>query len=165
MKEGSNTTQSFDSTAQPVATSPGVHTWLILTKAKRVLESFAHRSIDSLGICLTDFSVLELLLHKGPLPVNTVGKTVFLTSGSITTAVDRLESMKLVKRLDDPGDRRVRMVALTEQGEHLIREKFSEHVNHMNLAFSTLNDNEIEELQSLLRKLGKGAETILQSMV
>jgi MarR family 2-MHQ and catechol resistance regulon transcriptional repressor len=165
MKEGSKKKQSFETSTQPVAASAGVHTWLILTKAKRVLESFAYRSIDSLGICPTDFSVLELLLHKGPLPINTVGKTVFITSGSITTAVDRLESMKLVKRHDDPSDRRVRIVALTEQGEQLIRERFNEHVNHMNLAFSALNNNEIEELQSLLRKLGKGAQSILQSMV
>lgn len=164
MKDGhKNKQQSGQS--EPVVSSPGVHTWLILTKARRVLESFANRSIDSLGICPTDFSVLELLLHKGPMPLNALGKTVFITSGSTTAAVDRLESMQLVKRHDDPQDRRVRIVALTEQGERLIREKFNEHINHMNLAFSALNDAEIEELQSLLRKLGRGAESILQSMV
>lgn len=164
MKDGhKNKQQSVQ--PEPIVSSPGVHTWLILTKARRVLESFANRSIDSLGICPTDFSVLELLLHKGPLPINTLGKTVFITSGSTTAAVDRLESMQLVKRHDDPQDRRVRIVALTEQGDRLIREKFNEHINHMNLAFSALNDAEIEELQSLLRKLGKGAESILQSNV
>lgn len=39
--------------------------------------------------------VLEALLHKGPLPVNALGEKVLLTSGSITTAVDRLERVVL----------------------------------------------------------------------
>ena len=143
--------------------STGVHTWLILTKARRVLEAYAQKSIEALKICPTDFSVLELLLHKGPLPVNTIGKRVFITSGSITAAVDRLESMKLVERRDDPKDRRVRVVALTRDGESLIREKFSEHVKHMDQAFSVLDQTEIDSLQALLRKLGKGAEEALHS--
>jgi len=139
----------------------GVHTWLILTKAYRALLAFADRSIECLDICPTDFSVLELLLHKGPLPVNTIGKKVFLASGSITAAIDRLASLRLVARHDDPGDRRVRVVVLTEQGETLIREKFAEHKEHMSLAFSALGKDEIVLLQNLLRKLGKGAEEIL----
>ena len=143
--------------------SAGVHTWLILSKARRVLEAFAQKSIESLKICPTDFSVLELLLHKGPLPVNIIGKRVFITSGSMTTAIDRLEALKLVERRDDPSDRRVRVVGLTEHGGALIREKFGEHKKHMDLAFSTLDKGEIEDLQRLLRKLGKGAETVLHS--
>lgn len=140
----------------------GVHTWLILSKARRVLEAFAVKSIESMKVCPTDFSVLELLLHKGPLPVNTIGKRVFITSGSITTAVDRLESVKLVERRDDPHDRRVRVVALTEKGKRLIEEKFAEHVKDMETAFSALDAEEIAALQALLRKLGKGAEKMLQ---
>jgi MarR family 2-MHQ and catechol resistance regulon transcriptional repressor len=152
-----------DSTQLNVGKSPGVHTWLILSKARRVLEAYAQKSIETLNICPTDFSVLELLLHKGPLPVNAIGKRVFITSGSITAAIDRLESMKMVERRDDPNDRRVRVVALTEYGASLIKEKFAEHKKHMDSAFSVLEQSEIEQLQSLLRKLGKGAEKALHS--
>jgi MarR family 2-MHQ and catechol resistance regulon transcriptional repressor len=140
----------------------GVHTWLILSKARRVLETFAVKSIESMKVCPTDFSVLELLLHKGPLPVNTIGKRVFVTSGSITAAVDRLESANLVERRDDPNDRRVRVVALTHKGKSLIEEKFAEHVKDIETAFSALDAEEITALQALLRKLGKGAEKMLQ---
>ena len=47
-------------------------------------------SKKNLGLCDSDFRVLEVLLHKGPLPVNVIGEKVELTTGSITTAVDRL---------------------------------------------------------------------------
>jgi DNA-binding MarR family transcriptional regulator len=55
----------------------------------------------------SDFAVLEALLHKGPLPVNEIGKKVLLTSGSITVAVDRLETKGLVERRASGADRRV----------------------------------------------------------
>ena len=58
-------------------------------------------------MCGSDFAVLEALLHNGPLPVNESGKEVLLTSGSITVAVDRLETKGLVERRASGADRRV----------------------------------------------------------
>jgi MarR family 2-MHQ and catechol resistance regulon transcriptional repressor len=76
----------------------GVHLWLLMWKAGKSLEAHAFRSIEALGMCPSDFAVLEALLHKGPLPVNTIGKKVLLTSGSMTAAIDRLTSRGLVER-------------------------------------------------------------------
>ncbi len=68
-----------------------VHVLLVLWKAARAVESYAEKSITDLEMCGSDFAVLEALLHKGPLPVNEIGKKILLTSGSITVAIDRLE--------------------------------------------------------------------------
>ena len=57
----------------------GVHVWLILWKAYAAVREHAERHIQSLGLCLSDFAVLEVLLHKGPLLVNTIGVRVRLT--------------------------------------------------------------------------------------
>src|SRR5438552_13273924 len=97
---------------QPAAAS-GTHLWLVLMKAHRTLERLATRSIESSEVCLTDFAVMEMLLHKGPQPVNEIGRRVELTSGAITTAVDRLESRHLVTREAHASDRRARIVRLT----------------------------------------------------
>src|SRR5579875_3702166 len=102
----------------------GVHLWLLLWKAGRSVEAQAHRSVEAMGLGLSDFGVLEALLHKGPLPVNSLGKKVLLTSGSMTAAVDRLEKCGLVERKSDPGDRRTRMVHLTAKGKDLVRKLF-----------------------------------------
>jgi len=59
-----------------------------------------------LELCGSDFAVLEALLHKGPLPVNEIGKKILLTSGSITVAIDRLEKRGLVERRAHGTDRR-----------------------------------------------------------
>jgi MarR family 2-MHQ and catechol resistance regulon transcriptional repressor len=111
-------------------------------------------------MCRSDFGVLEALLHKGPLPVNALGAKVLLTSGSITTAVDRLERRGLVERGGDAADRRARIVHLTAAGRRLIRKLFAEHEQAMEQAASALVQEERAILTRLLRKLGRGAEEI-----
>ena len=87
--------------ATPAEDTSAVHLWLVLWKASRAVEAHAFKSIASQPICGSDFAVLEALLHKGPLPVNTIGRKVGLTSGSITAAVDRLEAQELLERRAD----------------------------------------------------------------
>src|SRR3954447_15950536 len=87
----------------------GVHLWLVLWKAYEAVRCHAVKHIRSLGLGFSDFAVLEVLLHKGPSPVNAIGSLVHLTSGSITAAVDRLEGKALVQRCSDAADRRARI--------------------------------------------------------
>lgn len=137
----------------------GIHTWLVLWKAARAVEARAHESIAESGLHATDFAVLEALLHKGPLPVNTIGKKLLLTSGSITTAVDRLVAKGLVARGEDPDDRRVRVVELTREGRRLIVPAFARHQKDLEHVVGTaLSPNERTTLVNLLRKLGTSAE-------
>ena len=100
----------------------GVHIWLVLAKAFRALADRAEESLNLGGAGLgdSDFRVLEVLLHKGSLPVNTIGPKVWLTPGSISVAVDRPEKKALVKR-KSADDRRVGLVELTAKGRALKR--------------------------------------------
>jgi MarR family 2-MHQ and catechol resistance regulon transcriptional repressor len=140
-------------------TTTGVHTWLVLWKAARAVEAEALRSIADTGLCSSDFSILETLLHKGPLPVNVIGRKVMLTTGSITTAVDRLAGRGLVARREDPDDRRVRRVVLTPKGKRLIEPAFATHGADLDKVVSVLSRQERATLVSLLRKLGKGVQS------
>ena len=135
----------------------GVHVWLVLMKAFQTLMPHAAESIGRTGLGDSDFRVLEALLHKGPLPVNTVGPKVWLTPGSISVAVDRLVKKGLVSRKDHPGDRRVRQVELTGKGRALIVRGFREHAAAMETVVSVLSKNERLILLRLLQKLGKHA--------
>ncbi|HXE12957.1 MAG TPA: MarR family transcriptional regulator [Bryobacteraceae bacterium] len=136
----------------------GVHIWLVLMKAHAALLEHARRNIQGLGLGDSDFFVLEVLLHKGPLPVNTIGQKVRLTSGSISVAVDRLEQRGLVERRSDERDRRVRIVQLTAAGRKLIECAFATHAEAMEAATAGLSGEERGQLIRLLRKLGKTAE-------
>src|SRR3984957_20845634 len=71
------------------------HVWVVMMKAMRALMRYATAGIEETGLGLSDFGVLELLLHEGPLPVNTIGPIVDLTPGSISMAVDHLDGRAL----------------------------------------------------------------------
>ncbi len=131
--------------------------WLVLWKAAHAIEQNAIRSVLALGLGRSDFAVLEVLLHKGPQPVNIIGRKVLLTSGSITAAVDRLESRKLLRRKTDPKDRRSRIVELTETGRHLIERAFQKHAADMEETMAVLRTGERVELVRLLKKVGMWA--------
>jgi len=103
----------------------------------------------------TPTSVLEVLHHKGPLRVNTIGSKVWLTPGSISVAVDRLEKKALVKR-KNTDDRRIRLAELTAKGRALITRIFRKHVTAMEEAAGVLSKEERLVLLRLLKKLGKG---------
>jgi MarR family 2-MHQ and catechol resistance regulon transcriptional repressor len=135
----------------------GVHVWLVLGKAFRALAAHAEESLNlsRAGLGDSDFRVLEALLHKGPLPVNTIGPKVWLTPGSISVAVDRLEKKTLVRR-KNTDDRRVRLVALTAKGRALITKTFQEHASAMEEHAGLLSKEERLILLRLLKKLGKG---------
>ena len=137
------------------------HLWLILWKTYDTLREHAELHIESLGLGLSDFGALEVLYHKGPAPVNSLGEKIRLTSGSITAAVDRLERKGLVERRNDPGDRRARIVHLTESGRNLIQCAFADHEAAMERAVSGLTPEERKSAAVLLRKLGLTSRTQL----
>ena len=144
-------------TRKKAADVSGTHLWLVMMKAHRVLGRLATQSIESLEVCLSDFGIMELLLHKGPQPVNEIGRRIELTSGAITTAVERLESRGLVTREAHESDRRARVVRLTARGEEEAARVFTGHKAAMDFAASGLSKTERATLIQLLKKLGTSA--------
>ena len=137
--------------------------WLVLWKAYRSVFDAANAQIK--GLCLgdSDFRVLEVLLHKGPLPVNTIGPKVELTPGSISVAVDRLVKRGLVTRKLDPEDRRIHVVHLSAEGKTIIDKAFAHHEREMEHLFRSLSRQERSALIALLKKLGRSVDAELQS--
>src|SRR6202020_2794907 len=138
------------------------HVWLVMMKAMRALTKYATAGIEETGLGLSDFGVLEILLHQGPLPVNTIGPMVDLTPGSISIAVDRLVGKGLVSRVESAEDRRVRIVALTPRGRTLIDSAFRKHSGQMRRVFSELSAEELRGLDLALKKVGRHAATLME---
>ena len=138
------------------------HVWLVMMKAMRALTKYAAAGIEETGLGLSDFGVLEALLHKGPLPVNTIGPIVDLTPGSISIAVDRLFAKGFVSRVESGEDRRVRIVALTPRGKDLIAPAFRKHAEQMRKVFSELSPEELRSLEVALKKIGKCAAALME---
>jgi len=135
-----------------------VHCWLVLGKAFHAAAKYLYAGLEEKGIDDTDFRILEVLLNKGPLPVNMIGPKVNLTPGSISVAIDRLLDRGLVSRVESPKDRRVRIVSLTAKGKELIGPIFRKHATEIRKVFADASPKELRALEATLKKIGKRAE-------
>ncbi|MEM1058356.1 MAG: MarR family winged helix-turn-helix transcriptional regulator [Verrucomicrobiota bacterium] len=143
---------------EPSVKIDGIRLWLVLHKAYKAVEQAARDHLDSLDLCLTDFAVMEALMHKGPMRVNELGDKVILTSGSITTAVQRLEKIGYLKRKTSPEDGRVQVISLNATGRKFIARHFREHERVLEEATDVLNAKERIQLERLLKKWGRSLQ-------
>jgi MarR family 2-MHQ and catechol resistance regulon transcriptional repressor len=140
-------------------TTSSLKLWVVLNRAQKSLEDPLREQVESHGLSFSEFAVLEVLLNKGALPISEVGDHVLLTSGSMTYVVDKLEEQNLLRRRRSDEDRRIIHAELTEEGRAFIKEVFSEHAALIRDLTDGLSAKETETLTTLLKRLGKSAET------
>ena len=138
----------------------GPHIRLVLWKAAKAIEKVDRASIVGTGLQLSEFTIMEALLHKGPLPINTIGEKVLLTSGSMTAAINRLETKGFVRRIQDISDGRFFHVHLTEIGRMVIKKAYEKHATNLEQVAKGLTEKERREFVRLLKKIGRQAEQL-----
>src|SRR6185503_19616025 len=131
--------------------------FVVLVRAAHSVSTTVQRQTDFRDLTLTEFLILEALLHKGPLLLGDVQKKILLSSGGVTYTVDRLAEKGLVERRECASDRRARYAALTPKGEALISEIFPSHADQITELMSVLSSKEQGELVDLLKRLGLSA--------
>jgi MarR family transcriptional regulator, 2-MHQ and catechol-resistance regulon repressor len=139
-----------------------LHAWLIMLKAWQSMSRYVLPTLLEEGLGESDFRVLEVLLHKGPLPVNAIGPKVALNPGSVSVAVDRLYKKRFVSRVESGRDRRVRTVSLTEKGREMFVPLFRRHTALIKRAFRNVSSEELQQLELILKKIGKRAESLAE---
>ena len=139
-----------------------LHAWLIMLKAWQSMSHYVFPTLVEEGLGESDFRVLEVLLHKGQMPVNAIGPKVDLNPGSVSVAVDRLYKKGFVSRVESSRDRRVRTVSLTEKGRQLFVPLFRRHAALIKRAFQDVSSEELQQLELILKKIGKRAESLAE---
>src|SRR5207248_11173248 len=143
---------------KPAPPSPALlRLWIALARAIAAVERQSRASIARFGLGTTEFGVLEVLYHKGELPVCEVQRRILVESSSTTYVVDKLCDRGLVRRRPSAADRRVTLLALTPAGRRLIARIFPAPAAAMRRAVGALPAREQAQAIRLLRALGKGA--------
>jgi MarR family transcriptional regulator, 2-MHQ and catechol-resistance regulon repressor len=135
-----------------------VHAWLVMLKAWQSIARYLRPTMSEEGLGESDFRVLEVLLHKGPMPVNAIGPKVDLNPGSVSVAVDRLYKKGFVSRMESCNDRRIRTVSLTEKGKQMFLPVFRRHAALIKHVFDEVSSEDLQHLEAVLKKIGKRAE-------
>jgi MarR family transcriptional regulator, 2-MHQ and catechol-resistance regulon repressor len=139
-----------------------LHAWLIMLKAWQSITRYILPTMMEEGLGESDFRVLEVLLHKGPMPVNAIGPKVDLNPGSVSVAVDRLYKKGFVSRVESSRDRRVRTVSLTENGREMFLPLFRRHAALIKRAFQDVSPDELQQLELILKKIGERAASLAE---
>ncbi|MDR6999196.1 MarR family transcriptional regulator [Neobacillus niacini] len=124
----------------------------LMQTSKAIQERIKEEMINN-KLSITEFSVLEVLYHKGKQTIQQIGHCILFSSGSMTYVIDKLEQKGLLKRNDCPNDRRVIHVTLTDKGNELMKEIMPKHHEFVNNMFQSINSDEAKTLVQLLEKV------------
>jgi len=134
--------------------------FVVLSRSLEAIKKEVVKDIKSYQLNLTEFGVLELLYHKGPQPIQMIGRKVLLASSSITYVIDKLEEKGYIERRACPNDRRVIHAHITEAGHELMNCVFPQHRQAIAHIFSELSEEEKAILIDLLKRVGYFADSL-----
>jgi DNA-binding MarR family transcriptional regulator len=91
---------------------------------QRALDLFDQAVVDHVGLNRTDGRCIDIIAEVGPISAGDLARAAHLTTGAVTTVLDRLERAGWVRRTSDPADRRRVLVAITDKTLGLMKRIF-----------------------------------------
>lgn len=138
--------------------NPNLKALTVIVRAVDALHEVIKKDVAQWGLNPTDFSVLELLFHRGRQPIQLIGKKVLITSSSITYVIDKLEKKDYVVRKACPEDRRVTFAELTSEGHQLMETIFPKHEQAINQVFQGIAPSDLEAFIETAKTIGYQAK-------
>lgn len=132
-----------------------LNAFIKLMRATESMNSRLARHLSEADLTLSQFGVMEALLHLGPLNQRELGQKLLKSGGNITLVIDNLQKNDMVAKETDPNDRRAVIITLTEKGREFIKEFFPKHLDKIKEEFSCLSTQEKKDLAVICKKLGK----------
>jgi MarR family transcriptional regulator, 2-MHQ and catechol-resistance regulon repressor len=126
-----------------------------LFRATNSIEKIILADVSNYGLNSSEFGALEVLFHKGPLPVQTISDKVLIASSSMSYVIENLIKKNYIVKVKNEHDKRIHIVHLSETGKLLMSTIYPKHVEHLREKISILSNEEEQLLQNLLKKLGK----------
>lgn len=111
------------------------------------------KQIESYGLNMSEFGVLEVLFHKGDLPVQEIAKKILVTSGTITYVINKLLKKGFVEKKQCSNDRRIFYISLTEKGYDFIKKIFPDHAKYIEGLFNHLNVSDKKDFIRILNSI------------
>ncbi len=139
----------------------GAKVYMVFARAYRSVEAYLQARITAHGLYMSDFAVLEALLHKGALTVAVIAEKVGMGESSIVPSVDRLEALGFVRRRRARSENRFTItIDLTQPGHKLIEEIYRSHSGDIERILRPLSSVERIELYRLSKKVGLHSEKL-----
>ncbi len=130
----------------------------ILLRSGHTLAEIIKDDVQSHGLSLSEFMVMEALYHKGSLTVNQVIQKILIPNSSLSYVIEQLKTKGLITKKRDKIDRRVYHLNLTSSGHQFISQIYPIHQQILRERLNRLTHDEEMMLQTLLKRIGKDEE-------
>jgi len=130
-------------------------TWVQISKTYNKFFTTEVQYFNEYKLTFNQFKVLEVLYHRGDLNISSITKLTTSTPGNITVVIKNLKRDGLIHSLCDPKDKRASILSISEQGKEIISSLFPQHAQNITKYMDILEDEELETLQTLLKKVFK----------
>jgi DNA-binding MarR family transcriptional regulator len=107
-------------------------------------------SLLDYNITLQQIRAFALIFARGETPITKVADALGIRPNVATGIVQRLVDRGLIERREDPGDRRVRLLTVTDQGRELIDELGTIVLAKGRGLLDRLSDEQLHQLSEIL---------------
>ncbi|MDD2382739.1 MAG: MarR family transcriptional regulator [Sulfurospirillaceae bacterium] len=132
-----------------------MRTWIQLFRSFNKIRAKETTYIQTFGLTINQFQVLEVLYHRGDLNVGAITKLTMSTPGNITVVVRNLKRDGYIHSISDENDKRASILSISQKGKEIIEKLFPGHAKNFEDYFKMFGEEELETLYALLRKLHK----------
>jgi DNA-binding MarR family transcriptional regulator len=134
---------------------------LAIRSSQNVSEAFDEHVAARVGINRTDLRCLDILEQRGPLTAGRLATAMHLSSGAITTLVDRLERAGFAQRRRDTEDRRR---VLVELAPNMFQRASPYYEPLYHGTVRLLENHSNEEIELMIDFLEKGREMVEEEL-
>ena len=139
---------------------PSMQAWLALIRVYEKMQKHASEHLQCYDLSPAQYDVLAQLLEAPGISQQELAERLMVTKGNVCTLLDRMEKKDLVVREEDPNDRRLHALYLTDEGSRIAREAVPAYARFVREHMSALlSSEEQEELQHLLSRLDGHLDT------
>jgi DNA-binding MarR family transcriptional regulator len=132
----------------------------LVVALERWREAFMRRSIQffigqarEIGLSTAQLGALFQIHHRGRAGVTDLGDKLGVTSSAASQMLERLVQQGLILRSEDPSDRRVKQITLTDKGLQVLRQSARARESWLSDLAGSLSDSEKEGIIAALNIL------------
>ena len=125
--------------------------WVNIYLFRSLAEYFDY--LKNSSISMQQAYALTFIYYNGPSKISEICEHMMVSAPAASQMADRLEKVNLVQRVPKSGDRRVRNVVLTEQGEIFVKRSIEARQDWVKAIPTELSDDQLDQISDALQLL------------
>lgn len=143
----------MNDTQSPLITVPDFTAWLAVARACHMCQKALAARLQPLDLEVAHYDVLANVFHEPGISQQVLARRLLVAKSNVSVLLAALERRGMVRRDDDPEDRRVRRVTLTDHGRVIALDAMARHADILGRMLGGFAPGEGEALKSTVEKV------------